>query len=124
MTTINDVAERGPRSVVNVKHVQRASQRLAVVPIDAEHGRYLVESASQPGDMYEVTLAAHDLHGTCTCPWGQHGGVNCKHVLAALRERYAEQGRLSFWRTRTDAQRQHRHIVPGGYLYATLRRAS
>jgi uncharacterized Zn finger protein len=113
-----------PRSVVNVKRLQRASKRLMVVPVEPERGRYLVESATRPGDMYEVRLATGELRGECSCPWGQHGGVNCKHVLAALQEHYADKGRLSFWRSKSDARRQHRHIVTGEQLFATLRRAS
>jgi hypothetical protein len=42
-------------------------------------------------------------------------------VLAALREHYAPAGRLSFWPSRDAAERQHRHILPGERLYATLR---
>lgn len=112
------------RSVVNVKRLQRASKRLMVVPVEPEQGRYLVESATQPGEMYEVRLGTDDLRGECSCPWGQHGGVNCKHVLAALQEHYADQGRLSFWRSQSEARRQHRHVVSGEQLFATLRRAS
>lgn len=122
MKSFDQNTESLPRSVVNVKRLQRASQRLLVVPLEPEQGRYLVESATQPGEMYAVTLAEDGLSGTCSCPWGQHGGVNCKHVLAALREHYADEGRLSFWHSKSDARRQHRHIVGGEQLYATLRR--
>lgn len=51
----------------------------------------------------------------------QHGGINCKHVLAALQARYAAQGRLSFWRSPGAARRQHRRLLTGDQLYITLR---
>ncbi|HEU5015229.1 MAG TPA: SWIM zinc finger family protein [Roseiflexaceae bacterium] len=124
MKSFDQISEPLQRSVVNVKRLQRASKRLMVVPVDPEHGRYLVESATQPGEMYEVRLADDELRGECSCPWGQHGGVNCKHVLAALQEHYADEGRLSFWRSKSEARRQHRQIVSGEQLFATLRRAS
>src|SRR5690554_4182632 len=73
-----------PRTTVRVKTLQRASRRLEVVPRDPQRGQYLVASASQPGVFYSVDLDSRALAGRCTCPWAQHGGVNCKHVLAAL----------------------------------------
>jgi hypothetical protein len=92
-----------------------------VIPRDPERGRYLVVSASDPGRAYEVALQRGELAGHCTCLWAQYGGINCKHVMAALREHYAPWGRLSFWPSRDAAARQHRRILPGERLYATLR---
>lgn len=115
---INDT----PRNVVHIKRLQGASRGLDVIPVDPELGRYLVESAGRNGTYYEVTLDADGLGGRCSCPWAQHGGVNCKHVLAALRVHYATEGMLSFWRTRGEAQRQHRRLVAGQQIYGTLRR--
>ena len=109
------------RNTVHIKKLQDASRRLLVVPRDPEHGRYLVESANQSGHFYEVALQRDGLSGHCTCLWAQHGGVNCKHVLAALRAEYEARGSLSFWLTRDAAQRQHRRVLPGERLYATLR---
>jgi len=111
-----------PRNVVQIKKLQQASRRLMVIPRDPEHGRYLVESAGQPGRYYEVAVQRDGLSGHCTCPWAHYGGINCKHVLAALRAHYEARGAaLSFWPTRADARRQHRRILPGERLYATLR---
>jgi SWIM zinc finger len=110
-----------PRNVVQIKKLQQASQCLMVVPHDPERGRYLVESASHSGRHYEVAVQRDALSGHCTCPWAQYGGINCKHVLAALRAQYEPWGALSFWPTRADARRQHRRILPGERLYATLR---
>jgi hypothetical protein len=109
------------RNVVQIKQLQDASRRLNVIPRDPEHGRYLVESASASGRYYEVALQRDELSGHCTCTWAQYGGINCKHVLAALRADYAWAGTLSFWPTRDEAQRQHRRIWQGERLYATLR---
>jgi uncharacterized Zn finger protein len=110
-----------PRSVVNVKRLQRASRKLDVIPLDPPAGRYMVESESHQGELYEVTLDREGPGGSCTCPWGAHGGVNCKHVLAALRAHYADRGALSFWRSPDEARRQHRRTLAGDDLIATLR---
>ena len=110
-----------PRSPVRVKALQDASRRLDVVPVEPERGHYFVTSAAKNGVYYEVTLSEDGLGGSCTCPWGQHGGENCKHVLAALRVHYAHEGQLSFWPSLDAAQRQHRRLVRGERLYGTLR---
>lgn len=110
-----------PRSIVHIKKLQRASRHLDVIPYDPERGIYVVESATRPGKYYEVVLDRAAPAGQCTCPWAQHGGVNCKHVLAALRLHYASQGTISFWRTHTDARRQHRRLLQGNGIYVTLR---
>ena len=109
------------RNTVQVKQLQAASRKLMVIPRDPERGRYLVASAGDPSRAYEVSLQRGELAGHCTCLWAQYGGINCKHVLAALRIHYAPVGRLSFWPSRDAAARQHRRILPGERLYATLR---
>ncbi len=109
------------RNVVHIKALQEASRHLQVIARDAAHGRYLVESARDSGQHYEVALHSGELAGHCTCRWAQHGGINCKHVLAALRVAYAGQGTLSFWPTQDAARRQHRQVLPGERLFATLR---
>lgn len=84
-----NMREVGHRSVVHVKKLQQASRQLKVIPHDLEHGVYLVSSATRPDVYYEVVLDPGRPAGRCTCPWAQHGGINCKHVLAALQARYA-----------------------------------
>ncbi|HEU4322564.1 MAG TPA: SWIM zinc finger family protein [Roseiflexaceae bacterium] len=112
----------GPaRNVVRVKQLQGASRSLNVIPLEPERGEYLVESASQPGQVYHVTLDQERLGGRCTCPWAEHGGINCKHVLAALREHHAASGELSFWPSSAAARRQHRRTLAGDGLYVTVR---
>jgi hypothetical protein len=118
------------RNVVRLKALQRASRQLDVIPLTSDEGsqdeaqplRYHVASGSTPGRYYEVTIDPATLQGSCTCAWAEHGGVNCKHVLAVLRARYAQEGQLSFWRHPQDAARQHRHVIAGDDLYATVRR--
>jgi uncharacterized Zn finger protein len=110
------------RSTVHVKELQGASRALEVVARDPKRGQYLVASARQPGVFYRVDLMLGEMTGQCSCPWGRHGGLNCKHVLAALREHYLDEGQLSFWRDRAAALRQHRPILDGQGLIATLRR--
>lgn len=121
MTLSRDANALLQRSTVQVKRLQQASRRLAVIPQNPERGAYLVESESQPLQFYEVALEPDALTGQCSCPWAQHGGINCKHIMAALRARYAPHSAISFWRTRRDARRQHRHILMGENLFATIR---
>lgn len=111
-----------PRSVVNIKQIQKASRKLDVIPVDPAAGRYMVGSASRGGLYYDVTVDADSPTGQCSCLWAQHGGVNCKHVLAALRVHHAGRGALSFWRTSSDARRQHRRTLEGESLFVTVRR--
>lgn len=108
------------RNVVRLKALQRASRRLAVDRLSATS--YRVSSASQPGRYYYVQIDPATLTGQCTCLWAQYGGVNCKHVLAVLRAHYARRGTLSFWNDPSDARRQHRPIIAGQHLFATVRR--
>ncbi|GAB4201938.1 MAG: hypothetical protein OHK0022_24510 [Roseiflexaceae bacterium] len=120
-TTEEPVVYGPARNVVRVKQIQGASRSLHVIPLEPEHGEYLVESASRPGQVYHVTLDQERLGGRCTCPWAEHGGINCKHVLAALREHHASSGTLSFWPSPTAARRQHRRTLEGDGLYVTVR---
>lgn len=113
---------QNPRNVVQVKQIQQASRRLRVVPINAEKGLYHVSSSQNSQMFYEVQLDQHNLRGSCSCAWAQHGGINCKHVLAALQSAYADMGQLSFWANEEEAERQHRRIHEGQQLFATVRR--
>jgi SWIM zinc finger len=121
MTTSTNIVPPLPRNIRQVKRLQEVSRRLMVVPRDPERGRYLVASAHDSDRYYQVAVQRDGLSGHCTCPWAQYGGINCKHVLAALRAEYAPWGALSFWPTGDDARRQHRHVLRGERLYATLR---
>jgi len=120
MTNIGTLSPQ-PRNVRQIKKLQQASRQLLVIPRDPERGRYLVASAGNANQYYQVAVQPGMLSGHCTCSWAQYGGINCKHVLAALRAEYEPWGALSFWPTREDARRQHRHVLPGERLYATLR---
>ena len=119
-TSINSVSAL-PRNIRQVKQLQEASRRLMVVPRDPERGRYLVASAHDSDRYYHVAVHRDELSGHCTCPWAHYGGINCKHVLAALRAEYEPWGAISFWPTSDAARRQHRHVLRGEQLYATLR---
>jgi hypothetical protein len=110
------------RNVVRLKALQRASRALDVIPLTGADERYHVASGSTPGRFYEVRLNPATLEARCSCAWAEHGGTNCKHVLAVLRAHYAGEGRLSFWAQRQDAARQHRPIIAGDGLFATVRR--
>lgn len=122
MTMYPPIAER--RNVVRLKRLQRESRMLEVTPLSDTAAAYQVRSASQPDRSYFVLIDPATLSGQCTCPWAHYGGVNCKHVLAVLRKHYASQGEISFWANPQDAVRQHRPIIAGEHLYATVRRAA
>lgn len=109
------------RNVVQLKNVQAASRQLQVFELDVEQGLYLVQSASDPSGFYEVSVQPSAMTGQCSCSWARYGGINCKHVLAALRFAHAHDGTLSFWPSQDAAQRQHRRTLQGQQLYATLR---
>jgi len=56
-------------------------------PIPNGRGRYLVESASEPGVRHEVTVHnAGMLDASCTCVHGRQTGArgHCKHQASAL----------------------------------------
>ncbi len=120
MTVYPSVPAR--HNVVRLKRLQRESRMLDVIPLSTALATYQVRSASQPSRSYFVMIDPATLSGQCTCPWAQYGGVNCKHVLAVLRKHYASEGELSFWANPQDALRQHRPIIAGAHLYATVRR--
>lgn len=122
MTVYPTLSER--RNVVRLKRLQRESRLLEVIPLSDSPTAYEVRSASQPGRSYVVRIDPATLSGQCTCPWAQYGGINCKHVLAVLRKHYANQGEISFWANPQDAVRQHRPIIAGAHLYATVRRVA
>jgi len=121
MTTQTHSRAPLPRNVRQVKQLQAASRQLQVIPRDPAHGRYLVASAHDSDRYYQVAVDRDEMSGHCTCPWAQHGGINCKHVLAALSAAYAPWGAISFWPTADAAHRQHRRVLWGERIYATLR---
>jgi uncharacterized Zn finger protein len=101
-----------------LKALQAKSKALNVRIIRPEHRgdpyRAIVASDSALGHLVTIHFEAGTTHADvisadCTCPWAEHGGIGCKHVLAAL-TRLAELKRssLSFWRTQEEARRQKR----------------
>lgn len=116
----SDTFNQPRRNVVRLKSLQRESRRLHVEPLGGVS--YSVGSASQPERRYFVLINPETLEGQCTCLWAQHGGVNCKHVLAVLRAHFATEGDISFWSNPLDARRQHRQVIEGESLFATVRR--
>jgi hypothetical protein len=121
MTTQTHSVTSLPRNVRQIKQLQEASRHLQVIPRDVEHGRYLVASAHDSDRYYQVVVNRDEMSGHCTCPWAQYGGINCKHVLAALGAEYEPWGAISFWPTPDAARRQHRRVLWGERIYATLR---
>jgi uncharacterized Zn finger protein len=86
--------------------------RLIKPPRHGEPYRAIVASGSALGHLVTIWFEPEGtIAATCTCPWAEHGGIGCKHVMAAL-SRLAElkQSTLSFWLTQEDARRQKRRV--------------
>lgn len=67
----------------------RRSEDLRVRQVGPD--RYEVESASQPGSVYRISLRPTDGPGgaeplQCQCPDFEYRGIPCKHILAVARE--------------------------------------
>ncbi|MBK8026234.1 MAG: SWIM zinc finger family protein [Chloroflexi bacterium] len=75
----------------------------------------VVYSRSNPQLQHIVTIEWDQRAGIrarCTCPWAQHGGAACSHVLAALNFLAAEKNRtISFWLNADDARRQKHRVL-------------
>lgn len=98
---------------VNVKELQRESRQLTVQP--AGRNRLVVSSASDNTKAHTVTYGfapdGRTVYARCSCPWGQHHGVGCSHIMAALRYLAHSKGRtLSFWKSIDDAERQNHRV--------------
>src|SRR5260221_1376089 len=101
-----------------LKALQAKSRRLLVrvVRLVEEGDTYLVVVGSRSAaTLNRVVTVQFKPDGTilarCTCPWAEHGGVGCCHVIAALSRLAARKQRvLRFWATAEEAQRQ-KHSV-------------
>lgn len=101
----------------NIKQLQSQSKKLRVWMVNRH--TYAVESKTKNSALHLVTVRFERggvVHARCTCPWAQHSGVACSHVMAALDYLANQKGRtLSFWQSEEDAQRQkHRVFRLGG----------
>ncbi len=99
---------------VHIKELQAKSRRLMVRVIDPQYvgDPYVVIVASRSNPVFNqvVTVKFEDdgrIRARCTCPWAEHGGIACCHVIAALSKLAARKSRsLSFWLTPEEARRQ------------------
>ncbi len=119
---------------VNVKLLQRESRHLTVQP--AGKGRIIVSSATNSTKAHTVTYGfgadGKTVYASCSCPWGQHHGVGCSHIMAAMQVLAHRKGRrLSFWKSLDDAERQNQRIFfltsrqsPSKGLWLTSRNAT
>lgn len=75
----------------------------------------VVSSRSNPYAQHIVTLESRPggaIKARCTCPWSQHGGHGCSHVMAALNYLAARRRRaISYWPTLSEAKRQKHRIL-------------
>lgn len=96
----------------NIKQLQQQSKRLRVRRV-GKH-TLVVESVSNPIANHIVTVTFgpdHTIHARCTCEWAINRGVACSHVMAALDYLAStKQRKLSFWRDRSDAERQKHRL--------------
>lgn len=121
-----------------LKELREKSKRLSVRLIwPARRGdpyTAIVGSRSNSVFNHFVTvrfLSDGTVRARCTCPWAEHGGIGCTHVIAALSRLAAEKHRvLSFWPTFEEASRQKRSVfkldgaMPQDKIWITSRRAS
>lgn len=95
-----------------IKSLQRESRHLNARLLAP--GKIQVQSATDPRSYHLVQYDFLDddrVVAQCTCPWGQHHGVGCSHVMAALEHLASLKGRtLSFWPSHEAAARQNRKI--------------
>ena len=96
----------------NIKDLQANSRHLRPRLVDAD--TVIVESASDPESNHTVTIQFKPdgiVHARCTCPWAEHHGVACSHVMAALEYLASLKNRtLSFWTDPEQAHRQKRRV--------------
>lgn len=101
-----------------IKALRRKSRHLSVRLI----------RPGQPGDPYTAIVGSRSnaafnhlvtvrfgpggaIEARCTCPWAEHGGIACSHVIAVLSRMAAQKHRaLSFWETPEEAARQ-KHAI-------------
>lgn len=112
---------------LNLKQLQSRARKLIVKRVARD--TFVVASKSRPTLQHVVTVDyGHDgaIHARCTCPWAEHGGYGCQHVMATLHwmaER--KKKRISFWHTLEEAQRQRHRVLRlaagGDAIYITSR---
>lgn len=121
-----------------LKEIREKSKRLSVRLLrPARRGdpfTAIVGSSSTATFNHFVTvkfLRDGTIEARCTCPWAEHGGMACCHVMATL-SKLAEikQRVLSFWPTQEEAARQKRSVfylantASQEKIWITSRRAS
>lgn len=97
----------------NIKQLQDKSRNLRARRVD--NHTYVVQSTTSPFASHVVTVTfdddGHTIHARCTCPWAEHNGIACSHVLAALEYMASlKQRTLSFWIDAEEARRQKRRM--------------
>jgi SWIM zinc finger len=96
----------------NIKHLQAQSRDMELRRINRL--TYGVKSLSDPKTEYRVRVqfrSDRDVVVNCNCPWAQHHGVACSHVMATLEYLASLKGRtLSFWLTNEEAERQKHRV--------------
>ncbi len=112
----------------DIKKLQKRSRGMEVRRVSGN--TLVVFSRTNPHLLHTVTVTWDKEQGgiraRCTCPWAQHGGAACSHVLAALNRIAAEQRRaISFWLNAEDARRQRHRVLTlkagDGDVYITSR---
>jgi uncharacterized Zn finger protein len=101
-----------------LKFLKEKGKRLSVRVIRPEHENMpytaIVGSNSNAVFNHVVTVKFEPdgtIKARCTCPWAEHGGIACSHVMATLTTLAESKQRvLSFWPTHEDAARQKRTV--------------
>ncbi|MEP7289930.1 MAG: SWIM zinc finger family protein [Chloroflexota bacterium] len=101
-----------------LKALQAKSKRLTAHAIQAdrrENAFIVIVGSGTSSTFNHIVTVKFNKDGTiaarCTCPWAEHGGIACSHVIAALSKLAALKHRaLSFWLTPEEAARQKRSV--------------
>jgi uncharacterized Zn finger protein len=98
---------------VNLKQLHQRARKLLVRRVSRD--TFVVASKSRPSLQHVVTVIYgrdEAIHARCTCPWSEHGGFGCAHVIAVLHTLASQKRkRLSFWLTEEEAKRQRRKVL-------------
>jgi hypothetical protein len=101
-----------------IKSLQAEGKKLAVriIAPARPHEPYMaiVESRSH-NKLGHLVMIKFERDGriltNCTCPWSEHGGIGCCHVIAALDSLASrKRSKLSFWLTPEEARRQKKRV--------------
>lgn len=104
-----------PRQLKALQTKSRALRAQVIRPAHATEAFVIVVNSGSTDSLNHLVTVRFGQDGAirarCTCPWAEHGGIACCHVIAAL-NKLAERKhrRLSYWLTPEEAHRQKKAL--------------